>query len=197
MKRFLSILLDGLRAALLRSPRGRTITAGPGPFLALVVVYFAVTLGIALFDTPPPWQLESAGVVALLADCLLTLIGAWVLAVLAQREEIVWGVAAIVLAAATATDLMIHWPAAHAASALLQHDHALLSVSLELLASMWWLFVLLAFAHWLAPRGVARALLAAGLAYGVSTASWWWLPTAPLVVTSTGSKERTAHSNAD
>lgn len=196
MKRFLSILLDGLRAALLRSPRGRTITAGPGPFLALVVVYFAVTLGIALFDTPPPWQLESAGVVALLADCLLTLIGAWVLAVLAQREEIVWGVAAIVLAAATATDVMIHWPA-HTASALLQHDHALLSVALELIASMWWLFVLLAFAHWLAPRGVARALLAAGLAYGVSTASWWWLPTAPLVVTSTGSKEGTAHSNAD
>ncbi|GAA0714748.1 C13 family peptidase [Dokdonella soli] len=196
MKRLLATLLDGLRAAFLRHPRGTVLTASAGVYVALVAVYLAVSFGMELVDTPPPWRLDPAGISTVLADSLLTLVATWLLATLAQRRDIVWGAAAILLAATIATAAVIHWPLAYTASALLQHDHAVLALLLELVSRAWWFLVLLVFAHWLAPRGLARALAGALLAYAISAAAWWWLPAAPLLESAPASDEVAEDTNA-
>src|SRR6185312_12359505 len=48
-------------------------------------------------------------------------------------------------------------------------------------ATTWWLFVLFAVARWLAPKPIARAMVAALVAYTVSAALWWWLPAMPVL----------------
>ena len=183
LKVLLFALLDGLRAVVLRPPRSTSLTAGASLFIALIGVYLAVTFGIALIDTPRPWQFNAGGISTLLADSLLALIAGWLLVVFAQRRDIVWGVAAIVLAATVMNALVVQWPLAHASDALLERGHALPAVVLELLSHLWWLLILLAFAHWLSPRSVVRALAAALLAYAISTGTWWWLPQTPLLNT--------------
>ncbi|MEO7325713.1 MAG: C13 family peptidase [Dokdonella sp.] len=184
-----STLLDGLRAVFLRRPRGAAITASAGVFMAMIVLYLAVTLGIALVDIPQPWQLHPAGVLTVLADSLLTLVAAWLLALMARRRDIVWGTASILLAATIVIAIVLHWPLAHAASALLAHDHALLAILLAVIARAWWFLVLLAFAHWLSPRQLLRVVGAALLAYAVSAAAWWWLPESPLLSAVSTSEE--------
>jgi hypothetical protein len=184
-----STLLDGLRAVFLRHPRGTAITAGAGAFIALIAIYLGVTFGIELADIGSSWQLDPAGVLTVLADSLLTLIAAWLLVVMAKRREIVWGAAAILLAATIAVAAVVHWPLGYAANALITHDHALLAILLELVSRAWWFLVLLVFAHWLAPRGLLRVLCAALLAYGVSAAAWWWLPERPLLIAASAPDE--------
>lgn len=181
MKPLASTLVDGLRAVFLRHPRGDAITCGAGVFVALVALYVLVTFGIALVDTAAPWQVDPAGIVTVLADSMLTLVAAWLLTTLAQRRDVVWGAAAILLAATIATAAVVHWPLAYAASRLLANDHALLALLAAFASRCWWFLVLLGFAHWLRPRGLARALGAALLAYAVSAAAWWWLPESDLV----------------
>lgn len=175
MKEFWSTLLDGLRVTFLRHPRGTAISAGAGPFIALVALYFVVLLGIAMLDVGYG-RLDPRGVSTLLADSLLTLVIAWLLTRLADRHDIVWGTASILLAATIDTALFIQFPLDHLASALLDHDHTSLALGAGLFANLWWFLVLLAFAHWLAPRGLGRALVAALLAYAISAAASWWLP---------------------
>ncbi|MEO5626742.1 MAG: C13 family peptidase [Dokdonella sp.] len=184
-----STLLDGLRAVFLRRPRGTAITASAGVFMAMIALYLAVTLGIALIDTRQPWQLDPAGVLTVLADSLLTLAAAWLLAIMARRRDIVWGTASILLGATIVIAVILHWPLAHAAGALLAHDHALLAILLAFVARAWWFLVLLAFAHWLSPRPLLRVLGAAVLAYAVSAAAWWWLPESPLLNSASTSDE--------
>lgn len=182
MHPLIATLIDGLRTAFLRPPRGITLTRGAGLFIALIAIYFAVELGIAAVDIGVG-PLDPAGVSTVLADSLLTLVAAWLLTRLAGRRDIVWGSASILLAATIALAVLIHWPLDHLASALLEGDHALLAVGVGLISNLWWFLVLLAFAHWLAPRGLGRALVAALLAYAVSAAAWWWLPVEPLLQT--------------
>jgi hypothetical protein len=177
-----SILLDGLRTALFRHPRTSAMTAGAGVFIGLVLVYFGVSLAIEMVDTVRPWQFDANGVLTILCDSMLTLVAAWLLAVLSARREAIWGIAALLLAATIATAVVVHWPLAHAISALAR-DHVLLAVAIEIVSRCWWFFVLLAFAHWLAPRGLGRALLAAVLAFAVSAATWWFLPASTLLGT--------------
>ncbi len=57
----------------------------------------------------------------------------------------------------------------------------MLAIGVGLLANLWWFLVLLAFTHWLAPRGLGRALVAALLSYTVWAAAAWWLPAVPLL----------------
>lgn len=175
-------LLDGLRAALLRAPRGAGIRSGPGTFVALTLVYLSTSLGIELATTPQPLRFSSAGVLPVLADAMLTLIAAWLLAVLAARREVASGVASILLAATIAVAVVVHWPLGYAAALLQEGEHPLAALLVELVSRGWWFLVLLVVAHWLAPRGLGRTLLAAVLAYAVSAVTWWWLPIPPLLV---------------
>ena len=189
VKPLFATLMDGLRAAFLRHPRGTAITSGAGTFVALVAIYLAVSLGIELVDTPTPWQFDPDGVVTVLADSLLTLIAAWLLAMLAQRRDIVWGAASILLAATIATAAIVHWPLSHASATLMLHGHFLPSLLVGFFSRAWWFLVLLVFAHWLAPRGLSRALGGAVLAYAISAAAWWWLPAAPLLAPASASDD--------
>lgn len=176
-------LIDGLRAALFRHPRDAVMTVGADVFVGVLAVYLMVALGIGMVDTPPPWQLVAAGVPTVLCDSMLTLVAAWMLGVLAGRRGAIWGIASVLLAATVATALVIHWPLSHAVSALAGNDHVVLAALLELVSRGWWFLVLLAFMHWLAPRGLLHAVACASLAYAVSAAAWWWLPQSPLLLT--------------
>jgi len=181
VNRLVPTLIDGLRVALLRPPRrAAAVEAGAGTFVALVAVYLAVAYAVARLDAGGG-ALNPAGVQTVLADALLTLVAAWLLCRLAGRGTIAWGAAAVLLAATAVTALAIHWPLGLAATALARHGHVAGFLLLELASRAWWFFVLLAFAHWLAPRGLGRALGAAVLAYAVSAAAWWWLAPAPLL----------------
>jgi hypothetical protein len=180
----LSSLLDGLRIVFLRPPLGRTINDGPGAFIALIGIYLLVAFGMAGFDARPPLLFDPSGVLTVLTDALLTLIAAWVLVSLARRE-VIWGAAAILLSATLIIALVVHWPLDHAAAALIEHDHDVAALMLELCSRLWWFFSLLVFAHWLAPRHLARVIGASLLAYLVSAALWWWLPASPLLATAT------------
>ncbi|MFI4970443.1 MAG: hypothetical protein ACHP7D_09575, partial [Lysobacterales bacterium] len=183
MKPLVSTFLDGLRAVFLCHPRGRAITAGAGVFVALVVVYLVVALGLAAFDTAAPRHFDPAGVTTVLADSLLTLLAAWLLAALAGRHGIVWGVAALLLAATVAIAVIVQWPLMHASVVLLHRGDMQAAALIELVSRLWWFLVLLVVAHWLKPRGLGHALFAATLAYAVCAAPWWWLPQASLLTT--------------
>lgn len=181
MNAFFPTLLDGLRAAFLRQPRGSALLAGPAPFVAMLATYLLVSFGMDWIGTGDPWRFDAGGVVTVLTDALLTLLAAWLLCSLARRPGIVWGAAAILLAATVATAVAIHWPLASAGGALVGRGQVAAAMALELVARGWWFLVLLVFAHWLAPRGLGRVLGAAVLAYAVSAAAWWWLPAATMV----------------
>lgn len=175
-------LIDGLRAALFRHPRNAAMSVGADVFVGVLAVYLMVSLGIAMVDTPPPWQFAAAGVPTVLCDSMLTLVAAWIIGLLAGRRGAVWGIASVLLAATVATALVVHWPLSHAVSALAGSGHVVLAALLELVSRGWWFLVLLAFVHWLAPRGLLHAVACATLAYAVSAAVWWWLPQSPLLL---------------
>ena len=175
-------LADGFRAALLRPPRGAGIRSGIGMFIALVLAYLVVSFGIEWATTPRPLRFSSAGVLPVLADALLTLVAAWVLAVLAARREVAAGIASMLLAATIAVALLVHWPLGYVVSRLVEDGHPIVASVVELVSRGWWFLVLLVVAHWLAPRSLGRTLLAAVLAFAASAAAWWWLPIPSLLV---------------
>jgi hypothetical protein len=176
-------LWSGVRAALLRSPRANPVGSGPGLFVLLTVVYYAVAVALAMLEVERPWAIVAFGVMTVLTDTLLTLIAAWVIARIMGRGEIVWGVAAVLLAATITTSVIVHAPLAWLATKLATGEHLALALVAELVSRIWWLLVLLVVAHWLAPASVARAFLAALLGYAVSAAMWWWLPAMPVLTT--------------
>jgi len=177
-------LWNGLRAVALRSPRVNPVEAGPGLFVALILVYLVVSIAMATFDVAQPWSLVPYGVSTVLTDCLLTLAAAWIMARVMQRESIVWSAAAVLLAATIATSVVVHWPLNRAAIALIAHGHLVAAFLVDLLSRWWWLVVLIVIAHWLGPRSLGRAIVAALLGFAVSAATWWWLPAMPLLTTS-------------
>jgi hypothetical protein len=149
----------------------------------LTVVYYAVALGLAMFETERPWAIVSLGVMTVLTDALLTLFAAWVLARIMGRVEIVWSVAAVLLAATIITAVFVHAPLAWLAAKFAADEHLAFALLAELASRIWWLLVLIVIAHWLAPASVARAFFAALLGYAVSAAMWWWLPAMPMLTT--------------
>jgi hypothetical protein len=177
------MLWDGLRAVALRRPRLNPVEAGPGLFLALVAVYFAVSLALDMIDVARPWRVVSFGITTLLADSLLTLAAAWVTMRIMRRSGIVWGVAALLLAATIATSVVVHWPLARAAYALAARDDTYGAFLLQMLSRWWWLAVVFGVARWLEPARRNRALVASVIAFIVSAALWWWLPAMPLLTT--------------
>lgn len=183
MKPTLQTLADGLRAALLRTPRGSVLRAGAGVFIALVATYLFTSLLVDGFDTPSPWRFDSGGVLVVLGDALLTLIAGWLLARLAQREEVTLGVASTLLAANILVAVLINWPLRHLADLLHAHSQTALALLVALIGQAWWFFVLLVVAHGLIPRSFARAVVAAVLGYAVSAASWWYLPSVSMLDT--------------
>jgi hypothetical protein len=176
-------LWSGLRAVALRPPRVNPVEAGPGLFVALIGVYLIVDVALAMTEVASPWTFVPYGVTTVLTDSLLTLIAAWVLCRVMQRDGIVWGVAAILLAATIATSVVVHWTFEWAATKLIVQGHVVPAILLDLLSRAWWLLVLIVVAHWLAPRSLGRTLIAALLGYAVSAAAWWWLPTMPILAT--------------
>ena len=47
-------LWNGLRAVALRSPRVNPVEAGPGLFVALILVYLVVSIAMATFEVTQP-----------------------------------------------------------------------------------------------------------------------------------------------
>ncbi|MGN6518299.1 MAG: C13 family peptidase [Dokdonella sp.] len=181
MHRLPAILIDGLRATLFRHPRVTSTTGDAGMFVAVVATYLLTSILVEMAGTTPPWVLVPGGVLTVLCDSMLTLIAAWLLAVRAARREAVWGIATVLLAATLAAAVVVHWPLGKLASYLVEHGQGGWAILLELVARAWWFFVLLVFAHWLAPRGLGHALASALLAYAISAAAWWWLPQSALI----------------
>lgn len=179
----LRTLADGLRAATLRAPRGHALPGSAGAFVALVAIYLVISLLIDALDSARPWRFVRAGVVSVLADCLLTYAAGWLLAQLARCRELATGVATTLLAATVMVALVVHWPLRHLTALLQQHGHPLVAVLPALAGRFWWLLVLLVLAHWLMPLRLGRSLFGALLAFVVSGAAWWWLPSAALVDT--------------
>lgn len=166
-------LLDGLRLLALRAPRGRAITAGPGVFFALAVAYLLVVAGVAAFAPTTTFLFGTSDLADALADLLLTLAAAWLLVRLAGRD-VVWGVAAILLAA-TIFLTVFSYGLLQLLFASPDAVEAVWPIGLvALLIPLWWLLALLALAHWLAPRSLLRSLGGALLAWMVSTAIAWW-----------------------
>jgi len=176
-------LWSGVRAVALRSPRTNPVGSGPGLFVLLTVIYYAVAVSLAMLMVEPPWAIVSFGVMTVLTDALLTLFAAWVIARIMGRGEIVWGVAAVLLAATIMTSILVHAPLAWLAATFAAGEHVALALLAELVSRIWWLLVLIVVAHWLAAASVARAFFAALLGYAVSAAMWWWLPAMPVLTT--------------
>lgn len=183
---YLHTLADGLRAALLRAPRDLLRRGGDGLFIALIATYLLASIVVDAVDTPLPWQFNSGGVLVVLCDALLTWIAAWLLAVLAQRADLSRAIACLLLAATIMVAVVVHWPLQHLAAALRTHEHGLLALLVSLAGQFWWFFVLLVVAHGLLPRSFGRAVLASVLAFLVSAASWWFLPSVSLVRSGAG-----------
>lgn len=172
-----------MRAIALRSPRANPVGSGPGLFVFLIIVYFAVSLVVAMFQTEPPWAIVPLGVMTVLADALLTLIAAWLIARVMGRVEIVWGVVAVLLSATLVSAAVVHPSADWLSARLIDRGWFAPAMAIEALSLVWWLLVLLVVAHGLAPASVARAFGAAVAGYAVSAALWWWLPVAPVLQT--------------
>ncbi|MET0232188.1 MAG: C13 family peptidase [Rhodanobacteraceae bacterium] len=176
-------LWSGVRVVALRSPRVNPVDSGPGLFVLLTVAYCAAAIALAMLDVERPWAIVPFGVMTVLTDSLLTLFAAWMLARIMDRGEIVWGVAAVLLAATIMTSILVHAPLAWLASKLAAGEYLAFALLAELVSRIWWLLVLVVVAHWLAPASVARAFFAAVLGYAVSAAIWWWLPAMPVLMT--------------
>lgn len=181
---FLDSLASGLHLTLLRNPRSAATKGAAGTFIALAVVYLAVSVGLEMIEIARPWHFMTAGVLPVLCDCMLTLIAAWIVVEFAGRVGVLWGAGSALLAATILTAAVIQWPLSFAISALAGADHDLLASLVELVSRGWWFLVLLVFSHWISAANLGRTAAAAGLAYAVSAAIWWWLPIPPLVITS-------------
>lgn len=177
-----SMIRDGFRVTLLRKPRGNPALPGGSAFVASLFFYLLVELIKGAIQTEPPRMFLSWGFSTLLADSMLTLVAAWLLARLSGRTRITWGVASISLAATAAISLLIHWPLQAAALHLFRAGMDGVSLALTWLSQIWWLFVLIALARWLMPKNLTKALLAAALAFAISAMPWWWMPGAPMIM---------------
>ncbi|TAH47618.1 MAG: hypothetical protein EYC71_00620 [Gammaproteobacteria bacterium] len=176
-----AVVIDGIRAALLLRPRGHAVQSGPGMFFAMLALYAVIQLIIGFSTSDEPRMLSPWGISTLLADTLLTLLAAWLLAVMCERRAITWGVASTALAATTAVSVLIQWPLDILVLRLTEDGNFDAAGWLYLLGRCWWLFALFAIARWLQPRRQLANLAAAAVAFAVSALPWQWIPVVPLV----------------
>lgn len=182
MNSFTSMLRDGVRVAFLRKPSGNVTALDASAFVASLAFYLLIELIGATLQSEPPRILVSWGFSTVFADATLTLLGAWLMARLAERSGITWGIAAIALTATAVTSIAIHWPLQALAAWLFSEGNEWVALVVTALSQLWWLFVLLALARWLMPKRLPGAMLAALLAFAVSAMPWWWMPGAPLIM---------------
>lgn len=197
MNSIVSSALDGLRALLLRRPRGNLGAVGPGLFFVLVTIYLCVALVLAALDTEPPWSFQTTGIIVVLADTLLTLAAAWLLAWLARRPAVVWGVASILLVATILVAGIVHWPLASISTALIRGEQLGIALLFEVLRWLWWLLVLIALARALMPKQFWRAAMAGTLGFVVSAMTWWWLPSTTMLAHATSTAVTDVASSSD
>lgn len=174
-------LRDGFRAALLLRPRGNPGQAGAGTLVAALLVYILLEALGAYLNTDAPREIQPWGLIVILADTMLTLVAAWLLVWFSGRKGITWGVASVAVLATAMTSMLVHWPLMSLASWLYRNGQDGFSMIVAWLSLLWWLPVLLRLATWLAPKRLSRSVLAAMLAYTVSAALWWWLPSISLM----------------
>lgn len=168
-------LLDGARAAFLLRPRSDATAASGTHFIALLALYLLAATMVAWLDTPAPRVFQPGGIVVILADALLTLVAAWILVRQLSRPALLWGTAAVTLAATLSVVVLIDWPLGHFLPWLVQRSSAL-AIMLELLRNVWWLLILIGITRLLVSHVTARAAFAALMAFAVSGAAWWFLP---------------------
>lgn len=174
----LTTLVDGLRALVLAPPRSDPARARTGTFFGITACSLAAAIAVSAASAPPPWQLQPEGVAALLALALLLLAGGAGLAAAAQRREAVWGLAALLVAAALWTELLLRWPAQLAGQYLATEAHPAAPHLLRAAVDAWWFLMLAVLARRLVRRP-GPAFLAALLAWLLTAPAWAWLPTMP------------------
>ena len=168
-------LLDGARAAFLLRPRSDATTATGTHFVALLALYLFAATAVAWLDTPAPRVFQAGGIVVILADALLTFVAAWILVRQLSRPALLWGTAAVTLAATLSVVILIDWPLGHFLPWLAARSSTL-AIALELIRNIWWLLILVGITRLLVSHVSARAALAALMAFAVSGAAWWFLP---------------------
>lgn len=172
-------LVQGIRVALLRRPRGNLAAAGAGTFLAAALLYVLALAGLAALETPAPRMFSSYGVAPLLAGVVLVLAAAWLLAWQARRPAIVWGVAAIVLAADLALELAYR-PLSWLAASLTGPGRTWVFAAAAWLFIAWTAAALYALARHLGGDRRLHALAAAVAGCFLLVAAGWYLPAPPL-----------------
>lgn len=177
-------LLDGARAAFLLRPRSDAVAANGTHFVILLALYLFAATAVAWLDTPAPRVFQGGGMVVILADALLTLVAAWMLVRQLSRPALLWGVAAVTLAATIAVVVLIDWPLGHFLPWLANRGRWL-AIVLELLRNVWWLLILFGITRLLVPRVNVRSFVAALMAFAVSGAVWWFLPGQSIFATQT------------
>ena len=182
MSPVISVIRDGIRVTFLRRPSGNPALPGPDAFVGSLIFYLLVELVSTWFQAESPRTLVGWGFGTLLADASLTLVAAWLLARLAGRSAITWGVAAIALSATASTSLLIQWPLQMAAIGLHTAGNTGIAIALIRLSQVWWLFVLFVLARWLMPKRLLIGAFAAALAFTVSAMPWWWIPGSPVIL---------------
>lgn len=175
MHSLIASLVDGLRLLALREPLPRNRPAGPGVFFSLAALYLAAATGLAAWTFSAPRVLDSHGLANSLAEILLVLAISWSLVFAARRTDL-WHAASVLLAAATIGMLLVRGPLSHLANAFDAQGFTIAGTLVDLLPLPWWLLMLLAFAHWLAPRPLLRLAWSTALAFAVFVLTWGCLP---------------------
>lgn len=182
MKALPGLLVDGARAAWLLRPRSDPRGVEARHFVALLAIYLIASLATGWIDALPPRFVDGAGLVALLADALLTLLAAWLLVTVMQRPAWIWGVASITMAATLAVVVIIDWPMGYLLQWLATRS-PWAAIALESLRFVWWALVLFAICRALPATSGIRRFVAVILAFAISGAAWWVLPSQSLVTT--------------
>lgn len=190
-------LRDAVRLTALLAPRGNPALAGAGAFLSAALVHVALAGLRSAVDTPAPRSLFAHGLPGLLADAVLVLAAAWLLARASRRPRIVWGIATTLLLALAVSETLVRWPARHLATWLVADGHPLLSWIVGACGRGWWLLMLVACARALGG-GLSRRLLAAALgAFLATVALGAWVRPLPLFTHVTVNDEADEQANND
>lgn len=189
MRALRASLAAGCRILLLAKPHGaRTPIAapadeGPAAFFALCLASLLLDGVLASLVWPRPWHVSADGILSWLAQVALLLAASWALVRLAQRERLLWPVAAWLAAALLLMQLAIcaatwllffEMDAARAAHLVEIFDTAIV---------VWWFLLAWRLSHHLGARW-PRALPAAIATCLLIGVSWHWLPQhSPLIST--------------
>lgn len=183
MKHAYALLRDSVRVALLLRPRLNPAEAGIGSFVAALALYFVAALVTSFFQAEPPRILSGWGIVTVLADACLTLVGVWAMLAVSGRHSIGWGVSALAVGATGTASILAHWPLNLLAFHFYNQGWDGWAEAAAWLSDLWWLFALIALARWLIPGRLLRAAFAGALGFAITAMPWWWyLPGGAVVI---------------